>query len=963
MSSDAHHRYILPLAAVFCLGFAGSISARADDPVGPWVKSNLAQERFIINGTGGRHNALRRSIRSEHFPNKIFVRFKLLYRADSVDLPDTGNGEFFVLWFDSAEGNDDSPHANNVPNLGIHTNGNANQFMVRYRSDQQRFGPNLKGGTEYDLVGCLSKTDPQHDQPFDQLSLWVNPKSGDRDQPDAVTRSPKTITRVNWIGFSTGLKTEIDDEIQISQTKIGRSWNEVMNLSAVSDAESNHQDGLRKLPAKTVSFSQHVLPILKERCFSCHGAEKNEGDVRLDQFDDVLNQVVPFDANASHLFHLVVNAEMPPEDVSLDPGEINVLRAWIDEGLEWDHLQLPTLIPSSDHWAFQPLASPTIPRVQDHARIRNPIDAFMVAAQEAKGVVGNLSASDRVLRRRLYLDLHGKPAPKITKRKLPSAGELFADPAYGERWARHWLDVARWAESNGYQHNRDRQFAWLYRDWVINAFTQGLPYDDFLKQQIAGDQITPFDNDNLVATGFLSAARYSGNELDKQVQRNDILNDITSATGSAFLGLTVECAQCHDHKFDPISIRDYYQLQGFFVNGQPQNLLLQNEGVAGELARERRQLLEAVRTRIVRVRRQQGFPDPIYVTPKTVLAQMRSSEKARLKQIDKSLSLSRQAWAFYSPGTASAELTVMPHEMRWPLNHQKHVLEGQDPRILIRGDVKTPGPKVIANWPAIFQSSLGTSIAPTKTRLDLANWLASPQNPLTARVWVNRLWQWHFGRGLVETANDFGIQGLKPKHAKLLDYLALELIRTDWDTRYVQRLIVESATYRMSSDFHEANHLIDPENQFYWRWQPRRLQAEVIRDSILCLSGADQFEVGGPSVKADSLRRSLYLPQRREHFPPQQTLFDGPSGVVSCPSRSVSTNALQPLWLLNSSFIQEMAILFAKRAGTVEEVVRLALHRDPSSDEKRELQQLADQHGLGSACLAVINSSEFLYVP
>ena len=304
----------------------------------------------------------------------------------------------------------------------------------------------------------------------------------------------------------------------------------------------------------------------------------------------------------------------------------------------------------------------------------------------------------------------------------------------------------------------------------------------------------------------------------------------------------------------------------------------------------------------------------------------------------------------------------MPHEMRWPLDSRPEVVSSIQPRILIRGDINIPGPAVNSDWPIVFRSGEPQDQV-SKSRIQLAGWLSSSDNPLTARVWVNRIWQWHFGQGLVETSNDFGVQGNNPSHPELLDYLAWELIQSDWDTNRIHQLILDSATYRVSSDLDADNQEMDPENLTYWRWKPRRLEAEVIRDSMLLLAGKLINVVGGPSVGNEANRRSLYLKQKRGEFPYQQNLFDGPNGLESCARREVSTNALQPLWLLNSEFVHEMAESFANRAKTIHRVFRLALNRAPAAEELKLLEAVEREHGLASVCLVIFNSSEFLYLP
>jgi hypothetical protein len=713
---------------------------------------------------------------------------------------------------------------------------------------------------------------------------------------------------------------------------------------------------------RTIDFKEHVFPILKSRCFDCHSGEEPDSGVRLDVLDEVINQTAPRDAESSRLIQLIAEGEMPPEGDPPTEAEVQTLETWIAEGLDWDEQLLPTPVPTTDHWAFQPIERPKVPDVRNGDWVRTPVDAFIARKHEAAGLTPAPPADRATLLRRLSLDLRGLPPADSDVSDPDAAVETFLNSrAYGERWGRHWLDVARWAESNGYQHNRDRPHAWRYRDWVVDAFQSDKPYDEFIREQLAGDELIPVEPENIVATGFLAAARYSGNELDKDIQRNDILVDLVNTTSKAFLGLTLECAQCHSHKFDPLTIRDYYRFQAFFAQGQPGNVVLSSERDRAErLISERWRIFDTVHHRLVEVRRKRGYPEPIYVIPKSVVRGMRPEEKARFTQLEKQIAELEQSWSFYSPVSAAEELPVAPHDMRWPLPRYPVVLKHMRSMILVRGDAKSRGPEVAPGWPAVFDPTPADLEHP---RTALADWMTSPDNPLTARVWVNRIWQWHFGTGLVETSGDFGTQGTEPSHPELLDWLASELIDSGWSTNHIHRLILNSATYRQSRKFSQENSEIDPDNRLLWRWTPRRLEAEAIRDSILHVSGQLQTFAGGPSRPDDAPVRSLYLKQKRDHLPDQQLLFDSANGLVSCSRRRVSTSALQPLWLLNSEFVQSSAEKFAERAQSVEQAIRLAYGREPRAEELQALQSLADEHGLAAACLVIVNSNEFLYFP
>lgn len=923
-----------------------------------WKTNGLAVQRFQIEGIGSRNNPLRNRFSLPFDGEQLFVRFRLRYDAASIDEAPSGNGEFFVLWLDAMEGHDASGHSNQVPNIGIHVDKNfKNRFMVRYSTGSQRFASPLVGDEDFFIVARLWKSLPGKNQLFDKLDLWVNPHDDQEFKPHASTSSSNSISQVSWLGFSTGAKTEAGDKIEVWDIDTAMTWRSILGLP---EQVAGPSTTAKRIQPKTISFKKHVFPILSQHCFECHSGTDPVEDIRLDVLDEVLNQTSPRDAKGSRLIELVTSGEMPPEGSPLSAEQIKMLSTWIDEGMDWDEAILPTPVPSTDHWAFQPIERPSIPVVKRAKWVRTPIDAFIAAKHQSSGLNPNPPADTATISRRLSLDLLGLPPEECDADVPRSVDQLLSDPAYGQRWARYWLDLARWAESNGHQHNRPRPHAWRYRDWVIDAFNQDMPYDRFVRMQIAGDIIDPKNEANLIATGFLAAARYSGNELDKEIQRNDILVDVTNTTASALLGLTLECAQCHTHKFDPIFIRDYYRFQAFFADAQPENVVIQRHDEETKERIERRwQIFDQVHARMVNIKRKQGHPDPIYITPKTVIGNgMTAAEKSEFTQLEDQLAGLPQTWGYVSP--TSKQSLISPSKIRWPLP-RRSIESSYQSMILVRGDVKSKGPAVTPAWPAVFGDlPKGDS---DRSRLDLAQWMVSDPHPLTARVWVNRIWQWHFGRGLVETSSDFGTQGTPPSHPELLDFLASELIDSGWSTHHIHRLILNSSTYRQSNQYSNENAAIDPENRLLWRWTPRRLDAEVIRDSILAVSEQLDRSPSGPSVPEPSHRRSIYLRQQRERFPHQQLLFDGAAGNVSCAVRRVSTSPLQSLWLLNSDFMQTAASKFARRANSVEQAFELALFRKPSTDERDKLENLKEDYGMTSVCLAILNSSEFVYLP
>lgn len=679
------------------------------------------------------------------------------------------------------------------------------------------------------------------------------------------------------------------------------------------------------------------------------------------------------------------------------------------------------------HWAFQPVQSPDVPKVKNADWVANPIDAFIAARHEEKGLTPAPSADRRKLLRRLSFTLTGlPPTPEeiAVFEKDQSADayatqvkRLLASPRYGERWARHWLDLARFADSEGYESDHPRPYAWRYRDYVVKAFNEDKPYDRFVLEQLAGDELTPYSDENLIATGFLAAARISSNEEDRARQFNDIYVDIVNATAGTFLGLTMHCAQCHNHKLDPISQKDYYRFLGFFVKGMPNNLALRdpdgwkpyNTAKPPEYDSARSLLdaiLEKSKAKAKAELLQKLTPDQRSAldTPpekRTVEqqriaieaeAQMQISGgmidrnippedkalveelKKKVAAIEKTLPEMPQTFGFYSPATSPNKVNVLPMKGFYPPPYKPEELSRATPFVLLGGDVKRRGDRLAAGWPEVL-GAIESDVAEKGSRSTLAKWLTDPKNPLTARVWVNRIWQRHFGRGLVSTSSDFGLNGAPPTHPELLDWLASELIRANWSTKHIQRLIVSSNTYQQA--IAKLNDT-DPDNLLLSRWSPRRLEAEAIRDSWLMVSGELDEKMGG-APDADepaSKRRSLYLIQKRQKPIAVLSLFDAPvAATESCSQRLTSTVPLQALYLLNNDTSMKRAKALAERvlkqAGNdrdkqIETAFRLAFGRLPDTKElhgsMKILTELTADNALTLFCQALMNASEFVYI-
>jgi hypothetical protein len=785
-------------------------------------------------------------------------------------------------------------------------------------------------------------------------------------------------------------------------------------------------------PSK-IYFRRDVVPILETRCFSCHRGNDAIASYRLDLRAELLGEttgkplVKPGDGANSRLLHVVQgkvpNKLMPRKGPRLTEREIDVLRAWIDQGLAWDDKLFPADV-KSDHWAFQPIVAPAIPKAVNATWIATPVDAFIAAKHRELGLKPAPLADARTLHRRLSLDITGLPPNGSNADETWDfqVEKTLASPHYGERWGRHWLDVARFAESEGYESNHLRLHAWRYRDWVVNAFNRDLPFKDFVRQQLAGDEITPYADEHVIATGFLAAARLSSNEEDRIRQRNDIHVDIVNTTASAFLGLTMSCAQCHNHKFDPITARDYYRFMGFFVKGQPGNLALREPKLWAEydakkpqgydvalserdslyaLAQERKydevrkELSPAQLQALALPREERTLEQDKWAREADLLFQSTAAQfermltpdekkrydaaKKAVTEMEKWMVEKPQSFGFYSPSLSPHTISVLPMKGFYPLAFEPKSLAKAKAFLYESGDAHRPAFAVEAGWPSV----LGNGFSSPKqdkgelSRSALADWLTSDQHPLAARVYVNRIWQHHFGRGLVATPNDFGVKGAPPTHPELLDWLASELLRTG-STKHIHRLIVRSSVYRQAATGDGANAKRDPDNQYYWRWSPRRLEAEAIRDSFLAVSGELDRTIGGPSSGDDkSLRRGLYLLQKRDVPPIQQALFDGPIAMTeSCAKRQTTTVALQPLYLLNSKFSVERAHALAERvkkeagddrARQIAVVYRVALGRTPNARERelgeRFFERLAGHPtAIDHYCQAIMNLNEFVTI-
>ena len=894
-----------------------------------------------------------------------------------------------------------------------------------------------------------------------------------------------------------------------------------------------------QLVSAAVNFKSEVRPIFEEHCYRCHGAKKQKSSLRLDVREAALEggeyykpNIAPGKAGESNLIEFVTGkheeGRMPPKGEGLSSEEIATLTAWINEGAVWpegiDEVQLED---RTDHWSFKPL------KVFKSGR---SLDSFIIAELREHGLTMSDEAGRVTWLRRVYFDLIGlPPAPETVDAFLSDTrddaharvvDDLLDSHRYGERWAQHWLDVVRYADTHGFEVNTPRPNAWPYRDYVIEAFNHDIPFDRFIREQLAGDRMGKD-----AATGFLvTAARLLPGQIgqddaSKRLARQDELGEIVINTSEAFLGLSVGCARCHNHKFDAITAKDYYSLQAFFsgvsygdrpmrttegeenrqeveklaesIRGIDQSLAglvpLARSGkmrpaVSAKLNVER---FPPVTTRKVRftIRKANQYEpciDELEVFDAGGKNVALSTSGAVATASGSNVAVNRHELHFVNDGKFGNERSWMcsagegwvmiefPHEQtierivwgrdrqgkyadrlaldylievadeagKWHLvadssdRHKQEeggpsALNGFSPEqadkakvllnkktsfearireleakrlvfggafgkpeavhLLNRGDAEQPLEEVA---PAVLSAfgdiSLAKDAPESERRAVLADWIASPDHPLTARVAINRIWQGHFGIGFVETSNDFGRAGAKPTHPELLDWLATEFIRSGWSIKKMHRLITLSETYRQSGLINADAQGKDADVRLLWRFPSRRLEAEALRDSILAVAGQLNLKTGGPgfdlfksrgglsgfppveSFAGEGLRRMIYAHKIRMEPDSIFGAFDCPDAGQSVSRRRQSTTPIQALNLFNSQFVIDCAEDLAKRVkfeagedlnACLRRAYKLSLAREPSDDEIADALPVVREHGLAALCRALMNSNEFLFIP
>jgi Protein of unknown function (DUF1553)/Protein of unknown function (DUF1549)/Planctomycete cytochrome C len=746
-------------------------------------------------------------------------------------------------------------------------------------------------------------------------------------------------------------------------------------------------------------FEQKVRPLLVKHCYECHsaGAKKLRGALRLDTRADTRKggetgpAVVPGDLAKSLLVKAVRHADeslkMPPK-AKLSAQEIADLEAWVKMGAP-DPRTAVAAKPNEptngrDLWSLQAVRAPALPAVKDASWPLASIDHFILAKLDEKGLRPAPAADKRTLIRRATYDLTGLPptpaeVDDFLRDESPEAfarvvDRLLASPAYGERWGRHWLDVVRYADTAGDNSDYPIPQMYRYRNWVIDAVNRDLPYDEFVRRQLAGDLLPAKDDadrhDKLIATGYLANARRFGSYADVGEGKTTYpwyltYEDTIDNLGRTFLGLTINCARCHDHKFDPLSQADYYALYGFFQSTRypwpgieldkvQRNLvpLVQAERVAAA-EKERREQLAGLDTQLKDLRVEKAAADKAAQVAANVSSLAAATITARADKLLGAINSAKKA-------KEDVEKQPLPYPTAYAVAEGKS--DGKrkvgNACIQIKGDPDRQGPEVPRRFPTVLGGKTLPAEAKGSGRLELANWIVDPENPLTARVMVNRIWQHHFGRGIAPTPSDFGKQGQPPTHPELLDHLATRFVASGWSVKAMHRLILLSRTYQMASTDDPANARIDVGNEFLWRFHRQRLDAESIRDTLLAVTGTLDRSPGGPhpfpampswnytqhnpfKAAYETDRRSVYLMTQRIQRHPFLALFDGPDTNASTATRTTSTTPLQALYLMNDPFVHARARDFAKRIlaeraddpARIERAYLLLFGRPPNSEE------------------------------
>jgi len=763
-------------------------------------------------------------------------------------------------------------------------------------------------------------------------------------------------------------------------------------------------------------FETKIRPLLAEHCYRCHGPDEHESDLRLDSYQAMMEggaagvSIVPNAPDESLLLtalkYIDDDLQMPP-DKKLSDEQIGDFRKWIEMGAPHPDADGKTPRPTQtvdiaagkQFWAFQPRQIVPLPNAGDTAWAQTPIDRFILAKLAENSLEPAPLTDRRTLIRRATFDLIGLPptTEEIDAFLADDSPEAFShvvdrllsSARYGERWGRHWLDVVRYADSNGLDENIAHGNAWRYRDYVIAALNSDKPYDTFVMEQLAGDQLSAADeairHEHLIATGYLSLGPKVLAEVDEAKMEMDIVDEQIDTVGRTFLALTLGCARCHDHKFDPIPTKDYYALAGIFKSTKTMESFT-------KIARWNENMIATAE----QTKAKEQHDQKIAAQKATIADYMKRANETLLKSLGADAKLPKEPESQYEPATKTelkslrdrlAELQAAAVEL--PTAMGVVDAEVTDVAIHVRGSHLTLGKPAPRGVPTVLVSTRSPTMQSPKMtskqsgRLELARWLTSPDHPLTSRVIVNRIWRWHFGHGLVRSTENFGKLGSRPSHPALLDWLSQQFIDSGWSIKQLHRTIMLSSTYQMSSRHDPVAAAVDPENQLLWRAHVRRLEAESIRDSLLAVAGLADFSMGGSMLHVgnrkflfdhtskdetnyDTRRRSVYLPVIRNHLYDGFQLFDYSDASVPNGNRTTSTVAPQALFLMNGELAADAAAGLARRLpdrGDVDDQTRIArlyaltLGRAPTTAEQQQATNFLDRfESAVSATIAAANT-------
>lgn len=746
-------------------------------------------------------------------------------------------------------------------------------------------------------------------------------------------------------------------------------------------------------------FENEVRPILVNRCYECHSEKKQKGSLRMDNISfiksggDAGPAVIPGDLDKSLIIEAIrykdPDFEMPPKQKMPDK-EIAILEQWVKIGAPWPEAEAQRVAIDENgftpedrqYWAFQPLSKPTLPDIKSKW-VRNDVDKFVAQKHQELGLTPAPEADRRELVRRLYFNLHGLPptqeqADAFVNSKDPQAYEklvddLLASPRYGERWAQHWLDLTRYAESDGYNQDAPRPAAWPYRDYVVKSLNDDKPYNQFVREQLAGDELAPKDPSVYVATSYLRNPIYEYNQRDAKGQYEVVLTDMTDNAGELFLGLSFGCAKCHDHKFDPILQKDYYRLRAFFTpvrwrddlklaTDEEQATFALKEAKYKEATAHIQSEIDAIIGPMIEnnVRKAyERFQDDIRAMVDKKPEEREPQDWQASYFCERQMEYERERFdpikSIKDPKRKEKYLALVEE-----LKKFDHIKPEPLIKAFIATDATTkgpPNPLKTRKGELDIKPGFLTMLEPnepeikpleksTGRRSALAAWITRPDNQLATRVITNRVWHYLFGKGIVETPNDFGKLGEVPTHPELLDYLTQRFLEGGWSLKKLHREILLSATYRQTAHraVPEIAAKIDPTNKFLWRFNPKRLDAEQVRDAMLAASGELDLTSGGPSTDGNGTRRSIYTIKKRNNQNELLRSLDAPAGFASTSERQSTTTPTQALLLMNGEWTLNRAQKLAARINSVEDIWQYTLGRKPTAKEMKLAEQFIAKH-------------------